>query len=161
VPSDGWLCCCFRCAAWRWIPTQWLVMVMRHTDARRWRWPSAGWSSGSFWARGFVPGPRDRAVWINLPFCIPGFISCELVHNGGARWAVRLSATMAWSRSEPKSARRADRLVSRADNRGHDVVDGNARKPDLYWIGCRDGRGVADAAGLIVGDQPRWRENAR
>ena len=24
--------------------------------------------------------------------------------------------------------------------------DGNAGEPDLYWTGCRDGRGVADAA---------------
>jgi len=33
---------------------------------------------------------------------------------------------------------------------GTDVDDGNAGEPDLYWTGCRDGRGVADAAAAGV-----------
>ena len=33
---------------------------------------------------------------------------------------------------------------------GTDVVDGNAGEPDLYRTGRRDGRSVAEAAGLIV-----------
>ena len=33
---------------------------------------------------------------------------------------------------------------------GTDVADGNAGGPDLYRTGCRDGRGVVEAAGLIV-----------
>ena len=33
---------------------------------------------------------------------------------------------------------------------GTDVDHGNAGQPDLYRTGCRDGRGVADAAGVAL-----------
>jgi len=38
---------------------------------------------------------------------------------------------------------------------GTDVDDGNAGRPDLYWTGYSDGRGVVEAAGLIVDDARR------